>query len=302
MKRIYSLTTIFAMAAMIMLAITACKKEELELKFNHQLHVVDNEMECSQCHTPKEDGTMSDPSMDKCAECHDIDVDNPSEECLLCHSIKSAKNDYSIEKAVPEKPKGYRDLIFNHEAHEDVECSVCHGDMTKMEELSEIEWPDMFKCKKCHDGDEAPIDCEVCHKVVRKEIAPENHHGDWAMQHGLVSRTDRSCQFCHGTEKRFCQECHQTQKPRDHIFNWKTTQHGQEATHNRRLCAVCHNSSFCVDCHRTKRPISHSRGDWMAFTRENGHAEEARLNFRSCNVCHTTQECSRCHQRIILRK
>ena len=302
MKRINSLTMILAIMAIVGFAISGCKKEEGGLKFNHQLHVVDNEMKCSDCHSAGKDGKMENPDMDKCSECHDIDVDHPSDDCLMCHTLKSSMNDYSVEESVPEKPKGYVDLLFTHEAHEDVECNTCHKGIDKQESLSELEWPDMFTCKKCHNGEEAPIDCEVCHTKVRKEIPPESHHGDWAMQHGPASRFDKSCEFCHDNPKRFCNDCHQTQKPKDHIFNWKTTQHGQDATHDRRLCAVCHPASYCSDCHRSQKPVSHSRGDWMAYTRENGHAEAAKRNFRSCNVCHTTSECRECHQNVILRK
>jgi len=302
MNKKNSLILLAALMAIIGLAISGCKKEEGSLKFNHQLHVVDNEMECSDCHAAGEDGKMTDPDMDKCGECHDFDVDNPSDDCLQCHSLKSSLNDYAVEEAVPEKPKGYSDLIFSHEAHDGIaECADCHKGIDKQESLKAIEWPDMFTCKNCHNGDDAPIDCEVCHTKVRKEIAPENHHGDWSMQHGPASRYDKSCQFCHENQKRFCNDCHQTKKPRDHIFNWKTTQHGQDATHDRRLCAVCHTASYCSNCHRHEKPPSHARANWMAYTRENGHAEAARQNFRSCNVCHSRSDCTECHKNVILR-
>ncbi len=284
------------------LVIFGCKKEEFDLKFNHQLHVVDNEIACGDCHEAGEDGKMGNPSMDKCGECHEIDVDNPSDECLMCHSPKSAGNEYAVEETTPEKPKGYRDLIFSHEFHEGMECSNCHEGMDKASDLRKVEWPSMDTCKRCHNGDEAPIDCEVCHREVRKDKAPESHHGDWEGRHGIESRFDHSCKFCHENEEMFCQECHKTEKPKDHIFNWKTTQHGVEATHDRRLCATCHTGGFCSDCHRSQKPISHKRADWVAFTREPGHAEEAKLNGRSCNVCHSTDECMECHTNIVLRQ
>ncbi|UKL14215.1 cytochrome c3 family protein [Dissulfurimicrobium hydrothermale] len=286
----------------LLLLLPGCKKEETNLKFNHKLHVIDNQMACATCHASGEKGKLQNPGMDKCSECHEIDTDHPSEKCLLCHSVKSAAHDYEVSESVPEKPKSYKDLKFSHEYHEGVECNTCHKGIDKQDSLSQIEWPDMFVCKRCHNGKEAPITCEVCHEKIRKDIAPESHHGDWTMHHGLESRFDRSCQFCHENQERFCQDCHRTQKPKDHIFNWKTTQHGEEATHDRRLCTTCHTASYCSDCHRSEQPISHRRADWMALSRENGHAEEARRNFRSCNVCHETSECMKCHQSIILRR
>ncbi len=303
MKSKKILILIASVFALFGLLISGCKKEETALKFNHQLHVVDNELACSDCHSATKDGGMDNPSMDKCSECHDIDLDNPSDDCLMCHSLKSSLNDYAVEGAVPEKPKSYKDVTFTHEVHDGVaECDTCHEGLNKLESLSQIKWPEMGTCMQCHNGDDAPNDCETCHKVLNKETPPESHHGDWAMQHGPASRTDKSCAYCHGKGKRFCNDCHQTQKPKDHIFNWKTTQHGQDATHDRRLCAVCHPASYCSDCHRSQKPVSHARGDWMAYTRENGHAEAAKHNFRSCNVCHTTAECRECHQSVILRR
>jgi len=301
MNKKISLTFMVAMVAVLFFAISGCKKEDGSLKFNHQLHVVDNEMACSDCHAAGKDGKMENPDMDKCSECHEIDMDHPSDDCLQCHSLKSSLNDYAVEEAVPEKPRSYADVVFTHEAHDGVaECNECHEGIDKQESLQDMEWPEMTKCQECHNGDDAPSECETCHSKLRKEVAPPSHHGDWAEHHGYESRFDKSCQFCHD-QKEFCQDCHQTKKPRDHIFNWKTTQHGEDATHDRRLCAVCHPASYCSDCHRHQKPVSHARADWMAYTRENGHAEAAKHNFRSCNVCHSSSDCNNCHQNMIMR-
>jgi hypothetical protein len=286
----------------LVFALAGCKEEEGKLVFNHELHVVDNEMACADCHEAGDEGAMGNPSMDKCGECHDIDMDNPSDECLQCHTVKGVSEDYDTSESVPEKPESYEDVIFSHEFHDGIECSECHEGFEKMSELKDIEWPEMPTCQKCHNGDDAPSECSACHEVLSEEHPPASHHGDWGEAHGRESRFDRSCAYCHGKDKQFCQDCHQTQKPKDHIFNWKTTQHGEDATHDRRLCAVCHTSSYCSDCHTSQKPVSHARADWMSYTRENGHAEAAHHNFRSCNVCHTQAECAQCHNTIVLRQ
>ncbi|NIA08576.1 MAG: hypothetical protein GWP10_02080 [Nitrospiraceae bacterium] len=298
--RVLGLVMLFTVA----LVLSGCKKEG-DLKFNHELHVVENEIACGDCHTAGDNGKMGNPSMDKCGECHDIDMDNPSKKCLMCHSPKSAKNDYEVSTTtVPKVPKSYDDVIFSHEYHDGIDCGECHKGLNKDKKLAQIQWPDMPVCEKCHNGDEAPKTCDTCHKEIRKDRAPESHHGDWESQHGLESEFDpQSCTYCHGKDRKFCQDCHQTQKPKDHTaYSWKTTEHGEEATHDRHLCATCHTASYCQDCHRSQKPISHRRADWMALSKENGHAEEARRNFRSCNVCHTTDDCMKCHQNIILRR
>lgn len=296
---------VLKISGLVLVALTiilfGCKKET-DLKFSHKLHVAENEIACEDCHAAGEEGKMANPSMDKCGECHEIDMDNPSDDCLMCHSPQSAENEYAVGEAVQEKPESYHDLVFSHEFHEGVDCSSCHEGLEEGESLSQIEWPEMPTCQKCHNGDEAPASCETCHEKIRKEVPPESHHGDWEMHHGIESRFESTCQYCHENQDRFCQDCHRTQKPKDHIFNWKTTQHGIEATHDRRLCGTCHTASYCSDCHRSQKPISHKRGDWTAFTRENGHAEEAKRNFRSCNVCHSSDECMQCHKNIVLRQ
>ncbi len=291
---------------LIFISFSSCKKNT-DLKFSHKLHVIDNEIECSECHKMDDNGNMSNPTMDTCSDCHDIgDVDNPTKDCLKCHTLQGAKKDYEVENTVKPKPKSYADLIFTHDPHTDYKCSRCHKGIEKAKKLTSISWPSMDTCKQCHNGDTAPIECDTCHKKIRKNIPPESHKKDWERRHGIESKYDHSCRFCHDPEfkksGRFCQDCHQTKKPKDHIFNWKTSQHGIEAIHDRKKCAVCHTASFCSDCHHSQKPISHKRADWVRFKPEPGHAEAAKRNIRSCAVCHTTDECLKCHENIILHK
>ena len=293
---------LLALMFLAVLVLAGCKEEDAKLVFNHELHVVDNEMSCDTCHAAGDDGKMENPSMDTCSECHEIDVDNPSDDCLQCHTVKGVKEDYDTSESVPEVPESYEDVIFSHEFHDGIECSECHEGIDRAGELSDLKWPGMTTCQKCHNGDDAPSECSACHKVLNEEKAPESHEGDWAVRHGRESRFTNTCTYCHGKDKKFCQDCHQTKKPKDHIFNWKTTQHGEEATHNRNLCNTCHVASYCADCHHSQKPVSHARANWMTYTRENGHAEEAYRNFRSCNVCHTQGDCQQCHQTIQLRR
>lgn len=280
-------------------ALIACNQEG-DLKFNHAIHVVDNGAACADCHTVGKNDKMGSPSMDKCKECHEIDLDKPSEACLKCHSVKSAKKDYAV---TAKEAANYKDVIFSHAVHDGVvECDGCHKDAGKSKSLEGLVLPKMTDCYSCHDGSTAPNECEKCHQVYRKDKAPESHHMNWDVKHGKESRFSNTCSYCHENQQRFCVDCHKTQMPKDHIANWKTTQHGVEATHDRRLCATCHSTGYCTDCHRSEKPITHKMGNWMAMTRENGHAEEAVRNFRSCNVCHSTDDCMKCHRNIILRQ
>jgi hypothetical protein len=296
-KKFYNLVFL---ATILLFSLCACKEED-DLKFNHKFHIDEAGAKCADCHAAGKDGKMGNPSMDKCGECHEIEMDKPSEKCLKCHSVESSKKDYAVVMKSYQKGESYKDVKFKHEYHDGVDCNTCHKGIDKNASLKDIAWPTMKTCYECHNGKDAPSDCEICHTHLTKEKAPENHHGDWAKLHGIESRFNKNCEYCHDNNKNFCRDCHLTNKPKDHIANWKTTQHGIEATHDRRLCATCHTASYCADCHQSQKPISHARGDWMAYTRENGHAEAAHHNFRSCNVCHNQSECIHCHNTIILR-
>lgn len=279
------------------LALAGCKVDT-GLKFSHQFHLTEQGLSCADCHNAGDDGNYQAPTMDDCTACHEIDLDNPSEDCLLCHTVKSAEADYEIHEQ--DKPESFADLIFAHEVHADLDCSVCHGRITKDNGLHS--GPSMDLCVACHQEQDGPQECEACHQDIRAEKAPESHLQDWESRHGQASRLDSSCIYCHADRQAFCENCHRTQKPRDHVFGWKQGTHGMEAGHNRRQCATCHETGYCVDCHTTQKPLSHQQADWMSYSRENGHAEAALRNFRSCNVCHETGQCLQCHNTIIMRK
>lgn len=286
-----------AAMALTALVLGACK-QSAGLKFSHNFHIVEQEVSCDQCHKLNDDGNPLPATMDECQECHDFNVDEPSEDCLLCHTTESADQDYEIESA--EAPKGFEDLIFSHEVHADFSCESCHQSIDKDDGLEHD--PKMTVCLKCHKEQEGPAECEACHSEIREEKAPESHEQDWEARHGFASKLTNSCVYCHTNRQAFCEKCHRTQKPMDHTFGWKAAGHGVEATHDRQLCNNCHDAGYCIDCHKSQKPVSHFRGDWMAYRSENGHGEAAHHNFRSCNVCHETGECMACHKGIILRK
>ena len=287
-----------AVIAVLALLLGGCR-QSVGLKFSHRFHIEEQEASCDDCHKTDDDGNRQAPTMDECRACHEIDEDNPDEECLTCHTRKSAEQDYEVE--APEKPGSYKDLIFSHDVHSDFECQQCHEEVNSGKGFTP--GPKMKTCLKCHKANDGPVDCESCHEEIRQEKAPESHSQGWEGKHGFAYRIDKtSCTYCHPSRQAFCEKCHRTEKPKDHTFGWKTAGHGMEATHDRRLCATCHDAGYCIQCHKRQKPASHHRGDWMTYGRENGHGEAAHHNFRSCNVCHETGECMRCHKGIILRK
>ncbi|MCA9449971.1 MAG: hypothetical protein KC931_22810, partial [Candidatus Omnitrophica bacterium] len=57
------------------------------LKMNHQLHIVEQGISCEDCHSIGSTGRPEFPDHDTCSICHDIDIDAPNEDCMLCHVL-----------------------------------------------------------------------------------------------------------------------------------------------------------------------------------------------------------------------
>ncbi len=281
----HALTAAALCLALLGPGLAGCR-EETGLRFSHALHA--GEAGCPDCHR----GDDLRTGMDPCRECHEIDLDNPSEECLMCHT-RPGEEGYAVSPAA--RGPSYADVIFDHSAHEDVDCVTCHRGMDGAEALTDVRFPVMDTCLECHDGDEAPAGCPTCHETLRRDRRPPTHDGLWARRHGRrPDLSPRTCSYCHpGRDP--CRTCHQERKPRSHTLGWKTRSHGLEARHDRDACRACHSASFCSDCHQ-EAPRSHfPRNGWLA----SGHRIQGAASADSCRVCHTATEgtCLACHPR-----
>jgi len=259
-----------------------CKKDNFYLNYNHNLHVVENEIECSTCHTETA-GAMSRPDHSVCSECHEIDEDNPSADCLLCHKVKSPDQ---IEVRYPEQPET-KEIVFSHEKHDymNVGCQDCHTQAAESTSAKEDILPQMKACLTCHDDQTAPRkQCSVCH--VESSPVNATHKPDWEYRHGLESKAANSnCLVCHSEDT--CIECHQDKKPKDHNNTWRRITHGGEAAWNRSRCMVCHQEDFCDRCHRSTLPRSHKTGAWNSGVAP-VHCSQCHFPSGSvgCGVCH----------------
>lgn len=276
-----------ALTALVLLTLSpGCKKDRYALNYSHNLHVVENEMECSTCHKPAAAGAMGRPGHGVCSECHEIDEDNPSAECLKCHRVRSPER---IEVKYPEQPE-IQEIIFSHEKHKyiDAACRDCHTRAAGSASSKENVLPPKEACLPCHDDQTAPLkDCSVCHA----ESSPVNatHRLDWEMHHGLESKMANSnCLTCHSEDT--CIECHQDEKPRDHNNTWRKITHSAEAAWNRSRCMVCHQEDFCERCHSNTRPRSHRTAGWTAGPTL--HCSQCHIPAGpvGCSVCHKEAE------------
>jgi len=258
-----------------------------DIIFAHANHV---DLECIDCHADISQsdnaGDRNFPTMDLCADCHDIESDD---NCGLCH-----RN--------PEEPGATphpdRPIAFDHKRHlgQDIECAECHGDIAASTESSLAFMPQMQTCFVCHDGTKADDNCATCHQA-RLALA-DIHPTDWRHRHGDEATLNRDwCRQCH-ERKNTCLDCHRGDNLTGgiHDLNYMYT-HGLDAQSKRLDCARCHDQrTFCNDCHERENllPLLHSSVSWLT-----DHGRAARRDVENCASCHDTADptCARagCH-------
>lgn len=266
------------------------------LKFNHRKHVIENEMNCVDCHTVTLSKSANDkniPGHDTCGDCHS--VENSPEDCVLCHTN-------------PDDPTGVvhpaQELIFPHRQHlkdksSNSMCLSCHPGIDQSTgKLTAANFPTMNDCFKCHDGSAAPAECTTCHSKSQ-EMTVLIHDPGWKYEHRYATDLGgQNCAPCHQTET-FCSKCHEGDNLVEtvHELNYRDS-HGLDAKGNEYLCQSCHDfESFCTSCHAQEgaEPFSHTVSGWDVPPYR--HADAAMEDPEVCAACHSTESpvCSRCH-------
>ncbi len=306
------------------------------IKFSHKLHA--DITDCASCHTAVPKSTsLSDmllPTMDDCAQCHDVEADT---NCTMCHY----KDVYeSLNQLKP-------NLIFNHSFHLDkqkLSCEKCHKGVTKVEYAEDASqpFPKMEDCYSCHgDTKIAPSACEGCHISTAELVPPTHKKVDFISTHKFAAdAADANCSMCHNENNNSCGTCHdatntitennsknnfykpyapgnfkdgtkQQQISRVHDLNYVYT-HGIDAQGKIDNCQTCHQvETFCVKCHQGDNedfsmsgvePISHFKSNFIINGIGSGggmHATLAKRDIESCVACHDVQggdpTCIKCH-------
>lgn len=290
-KFLVLILTIWGGLMIAALSVSAGEKQ-VELKFSHKLHVVENDLECTTCHeTVEESKTGTDnlmPTMETCGNCHDVESD---ENCKMCHS------DTENPRAVP-RVESYSEL-FSHAKHlaAGMSCISCHREITQLEQPEPYLLPTMTTCMNCHDQRKASTNCNTCHKPG-ENLKPATHgvnfihtHGDLAKSGGGVKAGEKNCNVCH--QSNFCQECHEGDNldRRSHPLNYVYT-HSLDATGKERECATCHTErEFCIECHHQNLVMPHNHTIGWAIPNVGGkHREVAEADLENCMGCHTEQD------------
>ena len=282
-----------ALAALALLGLAGCailgslQSGEKPFAFSHVLHVEDQGLGCTDCHTKWDKSDEPGmPSAKQCALCHaDIDAQKPPEKQIgqLFDGDKYKAHMYSEQAPA---------IVFSHQKHatRGDECTVCHAAVAKNELVTPALKISMESCQQCHAQRNGPADCSVCHPSISKEAPPPNHGPEWKRQHGRVMRAANNdvraerCDLCH-TEAN-CIDCHKAEQPANHNGFWRSRGHGLSASMDRESCRNCHEPESCDACHAVTQPISHS-GSWGAPSDRHCLTchEPLRLE-ENCQVCH----------------
>lgn len=137
-------------------------KPEQPINFSHVLHVQENNMECTYCHSGVSKSPYATiPAVETCMGCHsNVATDSPE--------IKKLKEFYDKGEPVPWEPVHHlpEHVYFTHERHikAGIGCQNCHGQVQEMDQVEKVSSLKMGFCISCHRENGASIDCLVCHQ------------------------------------------------------------------------------------------------------------------------------------------
>jgi nitrate/TMAO reductase-like tetraheme cytochrome c subunit len=194
--------------------------------------------------------------------------------CAQCHSNEELERDKVVGN-IRINHKGLREAGY--------QCLACHADIshpgTQLAVARTSQNP-MSICARCHDGEQLPDDCDICHIGGVPATAPKV-----AMD---VRIRPAQCAGCH-TGRVFCTDCHNgLQMP--HPTRWNRQHGGVVLDRGRNICVSCHlkdDKDFCIDCHGV--PMPHPSGY------RSNHGSFAQNNKAKCEKCHGQNSCIRCH-------
>lgn len=263
-------STIICLLLLSGVALGAGYKTSANLRFSHKTHEK-NSVSCAVCHVDREGATADMPTLppgwqplrktpviaSSAGMLHHPQVDDsfgrPGEKrCLECHFKTREKSDCGL--CHYEKP-GYTErernrlgdqYVFSHARHRQFDCSRCHPGITSWENLDGNYIKGKMKdCLECHNGNEAPKNCIMCHSPTPR---PADHTRNYEKKHGVAYRAEpHRCQTCH--EDSSCLDCH-SRKPKDHTLAWIRHRHGLAAKTNPQKCQACHSDPWvCKRCH-----------------------------------------------------
>lgn len=160
------------------------------IEFSHRLHAGELEVDCRYCHPTAETAAVASlPSTAGCMNCHAL-VGRDSE--ALEPLRRSAEDGQPIAWVRVHDLPDYSS--FDHSVHlaAGVGCVSCHGDVTRMERLRQVEPLSMRWCLDCHRDPQPELRpvAEVASPHWKRRQSP-----DWSPADEVGGPED--CSACH---------------------------------------------------------------------------------------------------------
>ncbi len=135
------------------------------LPFSHKIHVAENELECTECHTRvMEHQRATLPLLEVCQDCHSEELTETELEAqLLAYTTSDMPIPWQRIYAVPDH------VYFSHRRHVvlgELACAVCHGDVASLDvpPTAPVVPVTMDGCMNCHEKNHITNDCLACHR------------------------------------------------------------------------------------------------------------------------------------------
>jgi hypothetical protein len=158
-----------------MVVASGCRRAEgpvQPIAFSHRLHAGDLQIACLYCHTTATRSTSAGaPPVETCYGCHRlVKLQNPQIKSAQVQSpeIKKMLDSWDAKKPIAwVRIHTLPDFVyFSHKRHvlKGIACQECHGEIQRMERVSQVSPLTMGWCLDCHEQRGGPRDCDVCHK------------------------------------------------------------------------------------------------------------------------------------------
>lgn len=259
---------------------------EQPFAFSHKRHVVDESIDCGDCHLNWD--SEDEPGMPALAQCQ------------LCHKKIDAEKPEDRRVTALFDGKTYRgarasdlpdEVVFSHLKHVTTPeaCGDCHHGIVENEQVDASVGVTMDDCMRCHAQKQVANECATCHREVGPDWKPGTHAHQWLRLHGKAVRAqgdavaDR-CDLCHAQST--CTTCHQDVLPESHNHFFRRRGHGLIARMDRETCAACHRADSCDRCHSEVLPQNHTGQFGMP---RNMHCVR-------CHVPLQASDCFTCHK------
>lgn len=135
------------------------------IPFSHNIHVEDQDLECSLCHTQVTKHPRATlPSITTCQTCHSEPMtETEIEKTLLSYTDENREIPWKRVYNVPDH------VYFSHRRHVtigNVLCESCHGEMGQLTEPPSAPLINitMDYCMECHEEHKITNDCLACHR------------------------------------------------------------------------------------------------------------------------------------------